>query len=85
MITLDTVATFIWGYGQKFFIETSDNNYVWSDPDYDGDNKITPFKGTYNEWLKSEGLLFGRDKGDHTIRGYCGEDVHLPFEGYISD
>lgn len=84
MITLDTMGSFTWNYGQKFFIETIDGNYVWSDPDYNGDNKIVLFNGTYEEWLKLERIPYGRDKGKHTIRGYCGEGVRLPFEGYVS-
>jgi hypothetical protein len=33
MLILDTVASFTWDFGQNFFLETSEGNFVWSDPD----------------------------------------------------
>lgn len=75
MINLDTVADFIWFWSDKFFLETSEGNFIWSDPDYQGNNTIVPFKGTMAEYCKQTKIPFGRDKGKHTIRGYCGEDV----------
>ena len=78
MLTLDTVGEFTWGFGNEFFIETPEGNFVWSDPDYSGDNTIRFFNGTYQDWCKHQNLPYGRDKGKHTIRGYCGENVILP-------
>ena len=78
-LTLDTVAHFTWGYADEFFLETEMGNFIWSDPDYSGSNVITSYNGTYKDWCKNRAHIpFGRDKGKHTIRGYCGEDVKLP-------
>lgn len=76
-LTLEDVATFTWSFGHVFFMETAKGNYEWSDPDYQGDNTIRPFKGTYKDWLKRRGIPFGRDKGTHTIDGYCGTEVSI--------
>jgi hypothetical protein len=47
--------------------------YVWSDPDYGGDNTIQPYmENPYN--FTSEGFC-GRDKGVHNILSYCGPNV----------
>ena len=75
MITLDTVADFTWSYGEEFFLETPDGCYVWSDPDYGGDNTIRKFEGTYADWCKKRHLDFGRGKGCHKIGEYYGKDV----------
>lgn len=78
MLTLDTIAHFTWGWSHRFFLETDNGNYIWSDPDYPfGNNTITPFKGTYKDWLNQEGISFARDKGKHIIRNYCGENVQI--------
>ena len=75
MISLDTVGNFTWSFGNKFHIETPDGNYEWSDPGYlGGDNTIKP-SVPYDEWLVKMDLPFGRDKGTHIIRYYCGKDV----------
>ena len=78
MINLDTIADFTWGFANEFFLETKEGNFVWSDPDYQGDNTIKPFNGNYLQWCKRCCIPYGREKGTHTIRGYCGEDVKLP-------
>lgn len=64
-------------FGQKFFIETGDGNYLWNDPNYGGDNTISSFKGDLNDAVKFCGVPFGRDKGTKTIRGYCGDQIKL--------
>lgn len=74
---LSESASFTWGFGDKFFVEAPSGNYVWSDPDYDGDNTIRPFAGTYEQWRLSEGIPFGRDKGYHVVGHYCGPDVKV--------
>ena len=71
-MNLDLVGSFTWDFGQRFFIETSEGNFVWSDPSYGGDNTIKPFAGSYDEWI---GDSFGRDKGQHVIRDYVGGDT----------
>lgn len=76
---LDLIADFTWDYGKEFFLETSEGNFVWSDPDHNGDNTINPFKGTYEDWLKENGIPYGRDKGKHKIRDFCGDNVKCTF------
>lgn len=76
MITLDTVGKFTWSFGQTFHIETKHGCYEWSDPDYGGNNTIKP-TGTYAEWLDVNNIPYGRAKGTHSIRGYCGPDVKI--------
>jgi hypothetical protein len=71
---LDREGDFTWDFGQNFFIETSIGNFIWSDPDYNGDNTIKPFKGTIQEYFEPS---YGRDKGKHIIRNYCGDDVKI--------
>lgn len=73
---LDLVGMFTWSYGNQFFVETSQGNYIWKDPDYQGgDNTFTKTDMTYKEWTRKIGIPFGRDKGHHVIRNYCGEDI----------
>lgn len=76
MITLDTVGHFLWNFSDKFLIETTEGNYEWSDPEYNGDNTIVPAL-SYGEWLDKLGILYARDKGHHKIRDYCGEEVKI--------
>lgn len=72
---LDEIADFTWSFGEEWFLETSHGNYTWSDPDYGGDNTMKPFNGTYGRWCQIVGVPYGRDKGKHIIRDYCGERV----------
>lgn len=78
-LTLDTIARFTWDFGMKFLLEVEHEGkihyFVWNDPDYYGDNTIQPFTGNPRNFV-SKGFM-GRDKGEHTIRGYCGEDVRF--------
>jgi len=60
---------------KTFFLQTDEGNFVWSDPEYNGDNTIVSFDGTYKDWCRKEEIPFGRDKGRHTIENYCGSDV----------
>ena len=78
MINLDTVAEFTWNYGNEFFLETSEGNYVWFDPDYQGNNTIVEFQGNYKLWCEVNNIPFGRDKGKHRIGDYCGNEVVFP-------
>lgn len=68
------VGEFTWDFGQNFFIETSEGNFVWSDPAYNGDNTIRPYNGTVEDYF---GNSFGRDKGKHYIGKYCGDQFTL--------
>jgi hypothetical protein len=72
---LDIVGHFTWGFDCEFFIETSEGNFVWSDPSYDGDNTLKRFHGNYKDWCKQSNIPAGRDKGQHVLRTYCGDDV----------
>jgi len=76
-VVLDLVGEFSWSFGETFFIETSAGNWVWSDPDYQGDNTLTRWNGTHEQWCKAVGIPWSRDKGKHRIRDYCGDAVHL--------
>ena len=76
------VGEFTWDFGQCFFIETEVGNFVWSDPDYNGDNSLTLFDGDILDFFRGDihseySDFFGRDKGMHFIRDYCGEDFIL--------
>jgi hypothetical protein len=61
---------FTWNFGSYFFIETSQGNFIWHDPDYGGDGSIQSYQGTYQKWI---GSSFGRSKGNHIIGNYCGD------------
>jgi hypothetical protein len=81
MIGLDTTATFIFDFVGNFLLEVPTANgfeyFVWSDPDYgNGDNTIRPYH--QSTLVKRHGKpenFWGRDKGRHTIGGYCGDQV----------
>jgi hypothetical protein len=75
---LDRVGSFVWLWGHDFFIETATGNFIWSDPGYPGgDNTLRATTFTLSEWLKKLAIPYGRDKGRHIIRAYCGPDVRL--------
>jgi hypothetical protein len=75
MLDLDMYAEFTWDFGQKFFLETEVGNYIWSDPDYNGDNTIRPYDGTLSKWLGPQ--EYGRSKGTYRIGDYCGNEVKI--------
>jgi len=76
MLTIDDNAEFGWSFGHEFFLEAeSKGNYIWSDPDYGGDNTIVRFNGDLKAYCRSRGIPYVRDKGVHNIRNYCGDDV----------
>lgn len=68
---MNMVGEFTWNFGQQFFIETSEGNFIWNDPDYNGDNTIRKYNGSLQDYF---GKSFGRDKGKHYIKDYCGEN-----------
>jgi hypothetical protein len=80
VLTKDDYADFTWMWGQKFFLETKHGNFVWSDPNYQGDNTIRPFQGTLLDFCKTMGVDYGRSKGIHMISRYCGEKVIIMAE-----
>ncbi len=67
------IGDFIWDFGQQFFIETAEGNFVWNDPAYNGDGKIHRYHGTMENFFPEP--LYGRDKGKHYINDYCGENL----------
>lgn len=70
------LASFTWGFGSTFHLETTKGNFEWSDPDYNGENTIRPCE-PYGQWCDRIGIEFGRDKGTHIIGDYCGPDVKI--------
>lgn len=66
------VGDFTWDFGQEFFVQTSAGNFVFSDPEYNGDRTLRPYKGTLRQWLKGG---YGRDKGKHLVREFCGDFI----------
>jgi len=74
---LNTVAEFTWLWDDKFFLETENGNFIWSDPDYNGDNTIRPYNGTLIQYCKENGIDFGRGKGKHHIENYCGPNIKI--------
>ncbi len=74
---LECVGDFTYCWGADFFIETEFGNFHWKDPDYNGDNTITPFDGNLDAFYKKLGVPFGRDKGKHFVKDYCGTDFKL--------
>lgn len=74
----NTLGEFVWCWNKTFFIETCYGNFVWSDPDYPGgDGTITRFDGSYEEFIKQQNIPYGRDKGKHIIKEYCGDFVYV--------
>lgn len=69
-----TFGDFSWDFGMKYFIETSQGNFIWSDPDYGGDNSIKSFNGSLNDFMSQNNLILVRDKGKHLIVNYCGSN-----------
>lgn len=71
------VGEFTWLWSDEFFIETKAGNFLWSDPDYGGDNSIHMISCSYTDFIKNIGLDYGRDKGKHFIGDYCGNQFSL--------
>lgn len=74
---LNLEGQFTWLWNDKFFIETPTGCYIWSDPQYNGNNTLMEYKGTYADFLAEVKVDYGRDKGVHLIKNYCGEAVRL--------
>lgn len=65
----DIAGKFVWGFGQEFYIEADDGKqYIWSSPEYGGDDSFKDAQLTYAEWV---GPDWGRDKGKHVIKNFC--------------
>ncbi|MFA5132488.1 MAG: hypothetical protein WC444_04190 [Candidatus Paceibacterota bacterium] len=73
---LNAVGDFSWLWNDCFFIETEEHgNFLWSDPEYRGDNTIRKTDMSLKEYLTVVGVPYGRSKGKHIIRRYVGEDA----------
>lgn len=74
---LELFGEFVWFWDDYFFIETPKGNFVWRDPEYNGDNTIRPYDGEISKFCRERKVGFGRSKGRHRVRDYCGEDIVL--------
>jgi hypothetical protein len=72
---LNLMGSFTWFWCELFFIETKKGNFVWSDPDYNGDNTIKLFSGSIFDFHKQSGYDYGRCKGEHQIYRKCGDQI----------
>lgn len=68
------IGEFYWGFEQTYFIETTEGNFIWSSPDYNGDGTIKKYNGRYKDWCEQYNVICGRNKGIHRIGDYCGEN-----------
>lgn len=76
MINLDTKASISWAWTCEYFLETNRGNYIWKCPDYvGGDDTISKFDGSLDDFIKSRNIPYVRDKGIHSIGEYCGQNV----------
>jgi len=79
MLNLDSECEFTWMWGRDFHLQAEDGRaYLWSSPDYGGDNTIRPHHRTisdYGRLYQHNPTAWGRDKGQHRIRDYCGNGV----------
>lgn len=74
---LNLEGHFTWFWNDKFFIETKDGCYIWSDPVYNGSGTLVEFSGDYADFAQEMNIDYGRDKGVHRIGDYCGEDIKI--------
>lgn len=75
---LNSIGEFSWDFFQTFFVETKEyGNFVWSDPNYEGDNTFTKYDGSYPTFLEEQGLEFARGKGPKVIGQYCGDQIKV--------
>lgn len=65
---MNLMGEFTWNFGQQFFIETAQGNFIWSDPDYNGDNTIRKYHGTIHDFFPGDS--YSRE-GKHVIGKYC--------------
>lgn len=76
-VILDSVGDFTWGFGSQFFITCKHGNFIYSDPDYNGDNTIRRTRHTLQSWMDQVVDGYGRDKGEHVIRNYVNPNVRF--------
>ena len=70
-------AEFVWMFDKFWFVEVigGNGNYVWSDPEYDGDNTFIHTNHDYQQFVKAKGYRVGRGLGRHFIKDYCGDEI----------
>jgi hypothetical protein len=76
-LTINDIAEFSWAWNNEFFLQTNKGNFIWSDPDYNGDNTIKRFNGNLRDFIKSRNIPYVRSKGNHFIDAYCGSEVKI--------
>lgn len=77
-LTKDSFCCFVWGFSSEFLLRRYNLEhmlpygdwYIWSDPEYNGDNTIKLFKGNPTNFN-------GRSKGLHFIDNFCGPMVRI--------
>ena len=78
MLTANDTAEFLWSFHDKWLLITEyKGSFIWSDPEYGGDNTIKPFSGSIWNFCKTERIPYTRGKGTHVIGSYCGPDVKI--------
>jgi hypothetical protein len=76
-LDINDVAEFTWMWCDKFFLETNKGNFIWSDPDYGGDNTIVKTDFDLAQYCENMHVGCGRSKGKHIIDRYCGDQVKI--------
>lgn len=78
-LTTDDRGAFTWLWSEEYFIQShGKGNWIWKSSEYaGGDNTIRRYNGTLTDYLKEIQLPFGRGKGVHTIKQYCGDQVKI--------
>lgn len=72
---LDMQADFTWGFGQEYYVDADNGKqYIWSSPEYGGDNSFKETKMSYADWIAPN---WGRNKGKHVVRNYCGSNIYI--------
>lgn len=74
---LNLEGHFSWLGNDKYFIETTQGCFVWSDPDKNGDNTLVEYQGGYADYLEEVKKEESQDQGVHIIRDYCGNNIRL--------
>lgn len=66
------IALFTQSWNHQFFVETKYGNFIYSDPNYpNGNNTLTLYNGSFQDFLKEKKLLTVRTKGEFLIKEFC--------------
>ena len=64
--------------GHDCFLETEQGNFVWSDPEYGGDNTLRPHTGLLSDFIERiKPAVIGMALGKKSIQDCCGDRVVL--------